>query len=166
MGEGIAGMWFEERGERLTVMVISLHAEDGERLMANVWVISRDGWGDRRNMVWGKGRVFDGEGNFVARRGRWAFDSERLSDFGVWTLRVFERLRESAWEIESAWETERVFERLRETVWVVGVWNLHVAKIFHISGLANQVKRVLKARVSIESRVFKTQDDIVLKPGN
>ena len=107
MGEGIAGMWFEERGERLTVTVISLHAEDGEHLTASVWVISRDGWGDRWNVVWGKGRVFDGEGNFIARRGRWPIDGERLNDFGVWTLRVFERLRESAWEIESAWETER-----------------------------------------------------------
>ena len=36
MGEGIAGMWFEERGERLTVTVISLHAEDGERLTVSV----------------------------------------------------------------------------------------------------------------------------------
>ena len=32
MGEGIVGMWSEERGERLTVRVFSLHAEDGERL--------------------------------------------------------------------------------------------------------------------------------------
>ena len=32
MGEGIVGMWSEERGERLTMTVISLHAEDGERL--------------------------------------------------------------------------------------------------------------------------------------
>ena len=112
MGEGIIGMWSEEKGERLMVRVI-----------------------------------------FVAHRGRWAFDDEHLTDFGIWTLRVFERLR------ESAWETERVFERLRETVWV-GVWNLHVATIFHISGLANWVKRVLKARVSIEYRVFKTRDAI------
>ena len=105
MGEGIVGMWSEERGEHLMVRVFSLHAEDGERLTASVWLIS-----------------------------------------------VFE-----LWECLRDWE--RVLERLRETVWV-GVWNLHVAKISHISGVANRVKRVLKARISIESRVFKTRDAI------
>ena len=35
-----------------------------------------------------------------------------------------------------------------------------MAKTFHVSGLANRVKRVLKTRVSIESRVFKTRDAI------
>ena len=35
-----------------------------------------------------------------------------------------------------------------------------MANIFHINGLANRVKRVLKAQVSIESRVFKTRDAI------
>ena len=127
MGEGIVGMWSEERGEHLMVRVFSLHAEDGERLTASVWLIS----------------VFE----------LW----EYLRDWERECLRDWE----SVWETkkESAWETERVFERLRETVWV-GVWNLHVAKIFHISRLANRVKRVLKARVSIESRVFKTRDAI------
>ena len=37
-----------------------------------------------------------------------------------------------------------------------------MANIFHVSGLANRVKRVLKTRVSIESRVFKTQDAIII----
>ena len=37
-----------------------------------------------------------------------------------------------------------------------------MANIFHVSGLANQVKRVLKTRVSIESRVFKTRDAIII----
>ena len=40
------------------------------------------------------------------------------------------------------------------------ILNLHVAKTFHVSGLGNRVKRVLKTRVSIESRVFKTRDAI------
>ena len=40
MGEGIVGMWSEEREECLMVRVISLHAEDGERLTASVSVIS------------------------------------------------------------------------------------------------------------------------------
>ena len=37
-----------------------------------------------------------------------------------------------------------------------------MANIFHVSGLANRVKQVLKARVSIESRVFKTRDAIII----
>ena len=40
MGEGIIGMWSEERGECLMVRVISLHAVDGERLMASILVIT------------------------------------------------------------------------------------------------------------------------------
>ena len=87
---------------------------------------------------------------------RWGYFHCTLRTVSVWR-RVFEWFR--CLNFESVWETERVFERLRETVWV-GVWNLHVAKIFHISRLANRVKRVLKARVSIESRVFKTRDAI------
>ena len=35
-------------------------------------------------------------------------------------------------------------------------------KLFHVSGLANRVKQVLKAQVSIESRVFKTRDAIII----
>ena len=37
-----------------------------------------------------------------------------------------------------------------------------MANIFHVNGLANRVKRVLKTRVSIESRVFKTRDAIII----
>ena len=57
---------------------------------------------------------------------------------------MFERLRESASEIESASETERVFERLRETVWVVE-FEISTWQTFSTSALANRVKRVLKA---------------------
>ena len=37
-----------------------------------------------------------------------------------------------------------------------------MANIFHVSRLANRVKRALKTRVSIESRVFKTRDAIII----
>ena len=87
---------------------------------------------------------------------RWGYFHCTLRTVSVWR-RVFEWFR--CLNFESVWETERVFERLRETVWV-GVWNLHVEKIFHINRLANRVKWVLKARVLIESRVFKTRDAI------
>ena len=37
-----------------------------------------------------------------------------------------------------------------------------MANIFHVNESANRVKRVLKTRVSIESRVFKTRDAIII----
>ena len=73
-----------------------------------------------------------------------------------------ERERDGIAERERDGMSVGVFHWLRETVWVAGdwFWNLHVAKTFHVSGLGNRVKRVLKTRVSIESRVFKTRDAI------
>ena len=41
-------------------------------------------------------------------------------------------------------------------------FEISVANIFHVNGLANWVKRVLKTRVSIESRVFETRDTIII----
>ena len=37
-----------------------------------------------------------------------------------------------------------------------------MANIFHVNEFANRVKRVLKTQVSIESRVFKTRDAIII----
>ena len=102
------------------------------------------------SQLWGKRRAFEGEGDFCCTSRGWR-----------WLILVFE------WECLNF---ERVFERLRESVWV-GVWNcsvyyayfesykldFYMTKFVHVSGLTDR-KRVLKARVLIGSRVFKTQN--------
>ena len=114
--------------------------------------------------LWGKRRVFEGEGDFCCMSRGWG-----------WLISVFE------WEclnFERVFDWERVFELREKRVFEWGIWNCSVycayfesykldfyvakfrppGKFVHISVLTNRAKWVLKARVLIGSRVLETQD--------
>ena len=109
--------------------------------------------------LWGKRRVFEGEGDFCCTSRGWG-----------WLISVFK------WECLRNWE--KVFELREKRVFEWGIWNCSVycayfesykldfyvakfcppGKFFHVSVLTNRAKRVLKARVLIGSRVLETRD--------